>query len=175
MIARDDAAAALASVDTARARAGELRGYAHAGDILIAWGLVWLVCNLLTHVFVWGAQSWPFGVALAVVWSIVRGRRGHGDARAGLTSLVVFAGVALIMLVTGVRDPMTANVAISLTVAAAYVVIGIWTGARFAWIGLALAALVLAGWFVDRTHLYLWLGLGGGGALLLSGWWLRRA
>lgn len=43
------------------------------------------------------------------------------------------------------------------------------------WIGLAIALAVILGWFVFPAWLYLWLGLGGGGALLLSGLWLRRA
>ena len=176
-IGRGDAAAALASVTDARRRAGELRGYAQAGGTLILWGAIWLACNLLSHFFAWGSMSWPFGILLGVIGSIVRGRRqaGNSDWRAGLSALAIFGFLALLMLIVGVRDPLTVNAAISLTVALAYVVTGIWAGARFALVGLALAVLVAIGWFCDRGHLSLWLGLGGGGALLISGWWLRRA
>lgn len=177
MIGRGDAAAALASIDDARRRAGELRGYAHAGGTLMVWGAIWLVCNLLSQTFAWGRMSWPPGIAVGVIWSVVQGRRhpGDGDRRAGLTSLAVFGFFAMLMVIVGLHDPLTFNAAISLTVAAAYVVVGIWSGARFALVGLVLAALVAIGWFGDPRHLYLWLGLGGGGALIVSGWWLRRA
>jgi hypothetical protein len=64
---------------------------------------------------------------------------------------------------------------ISAFVAGFYVLQGVWMGQRFAWIGLAIAVCVIAGWFADREHLELWLGVGGGGALIVSGIWLRRA
>ena len=177
MIERGDAAAALAAVDDARRRAGELRSYAQAGGTLILWGAIWLVCNLLSQFFPWGAMSWPVGIVAGVAGSVLRGRRPSGENswRLGLSILTVANFFALLMVVVGVHDPLTTNAAISLTVAAAYVLAGIWAGARFALVGLVLAALVAVGWFGDRGHLYLWLGLGGGGALILSGWWLRRA
>lgn len=34
---------------------------------------------------------------------------------------------------------------------------------------------MIIAWFVDREHLELWLGVGGGGLLILSGIWLKRA
>lgn len=177
MIGPRDAAAALTSIDDARRRAGELRSYAHAGDTLILWGLVWLACNLLSHYVSWGEHSWPVGIVIGVVGSILRGHRqsSGNDRRVGLTAVAVSSFLVLLTVIAGVHDAPTMNAAISLTVAAVYVVAGIWTGARFALIGLALAALIAIGWFADPGHLYLWLGIGGGGALMVSGAWLRRA
>jgi hypothetical protein len=178
-IAGEDAASALRDVERTRRRAVELSGYAHAGDSLIGWGLVWLICNLVTQLApAWGNNSWLIGIPAAVAWSMTRKPRGGargGGWRTVATALTAFGFFAALMLVAGIRDPLQANALVSLCVATAYVVLGIWAGARFAWIGLALAALVLAGWFFDRSHLYLWLAFGGGGALLLSGLWLRRA
>ncbi|RYY28204.1 MAG: hypothetical protein EOP62_03095 [Sphingomonadales bacterium] len=180
MIDRDDAASALASIDSARERSGELRRYAHAGDKLIGWGLVWLICNLCTQLIpVWGAKSWLIGVPIGIIWSMMGpglgGGAGKGTGRYALMALAIFGFFAAIMAVAGVRDQLQANAIVSLTVATVYIVVGIWSGPRFAWIGLALAALVLFGWFGDPSHLYLWLALGGGGALIVSGLWLRRA
>ncbi len=180
MIDRQDAASALASIDSARERSGELRRYANAGSKLIGWGLVWLVCNLCTQLIpVWGAKSWLIGVPAGILWSMwnpgLGGGQGKGSGRYALMGLTVFGFFAAVMAVTGVHDQLQANVIVSLTVATVYIVVGLWVGQRFAWIGLALAAIVLAGWFGDRAHLYLWLALGGGGALIVSGLWLRRA
>jgi hypothetical protein len=180
MIDRQDAASALASIETARRRSGELRRYAAAGDKLIGWGLIWLVCNLLTQFApVWGPKSWLIGVPAGVLWSMtgpgLGGESGEGAGRYALMGLAVFGFFAAILSVAGVHDPLQANAIISLTVAAVYVVMGIWAGPRFACIGLALAALVLGGWFADRSHIAFWLALGGGGALIVSGLWLRQA
>ncbi|MES2987405.1 MAG: hypothetical protein V4808_05840 [Pseudomonadota bacterium] len=177
MIGQEDAAGALASVERTRRRAGELRGYAHGGDIVLAWGLVWLVCNLATQFApLWGHQTWPFGVTAAVIFSMIRGRAsGKGDWRVFATTCTALGLLALVSLVTEVKGSDEANVLISLFVAAAYVAAGIWSGARYAWAGLAIAAFASAGWFVDREHLNLWLGLGGGGAFILTGLWMRRA
>lgn len=173
-----DAAASLAAVARTRQRSGELRGYAHAGDIVAAWGLVWLVCNL-TGYFAprYTGNAWLAGIVLGVVWSIWRGGRA-GDRpgwRVHASAATTVAFVALVVLIAEVRDQAQINALISLFVAVGYISMGLWTGLRFAWIGLAIAAFVVIGWFLDREHLELWLGLGGGGGLLLSGLWLRRA
>lgn len=179
MIDRDDAASALHAVDRTRRRSFELRGYAHAGDIVIVWGLVWLVCNLATYFGGPGAgRAWPVGVVIATVYATVRGRGQAGRVprwRAFASVATIIALVLLVAMIAGVHGADQGNALISIFVAAAYVLQGIWTGPRFAWIGLALAGFVCAGWFLDRTHLDLWLGLGGGGALIVTGLWLRRA
>jgi hypothetical protein len=181
MIDPNDAASALAAVDRTQRRAFELRGYAHAGDILIGWGLVWLVCNLTTYAVPGIRWVWPVGVLVCTIWSAARGS-AVGPAGARRPNLRVFATVAtivgLVMLVSkiaGIHNFGQGNALASIFVAAAYVVQGIWTGRRFAWIGLVLAAMVYIGWFMDRGHLELWLGIGGGGAFVLTGLWLRRA
>ena len=177
MIGRDDAASALDAIERTRQRATELRGYAHAGDIVIGWGLVWLVCNLLGYFAPHVEWAWPAGIALAVIWSTWRGARGQrkGDPRAAVSAFTVFGMIALVMSIAGVDSPDQGNAMISAFVAGFYVLQGIWMGQRFAWIGLVIAVCVIAGWFADRAHLELWLGIGGGGALILSGLWLRRA
>lgn len=176
MIGQDDAASALDAIERTRQRTFELRGYAHAGDIVIVWGLVWLVCNLASYAAPKGVVAWPFGVVIATLWSIWRGRgHGRGDWRASATAAVTIALVVLVFQIAGISDSGQANALLSIFVAAAYVYQGIWWGRRFAWIGLVIAGCVIAGWFFDRAHLELWMGIGGGGALILSGIWLRRA
>jgi hypothetical protein len=176
MIGQDDAASALDAIERTRQRAGELRGYAHAGDIVIGWGLVWLVANLASYADPRGTIAWAIGIALATLFSMWRGRRhGKGDWRAIASAFTCVALVILVLQIAGVDNALRGNALISIFVAAAYVIQGIWGGQRFAWIGLVITGCVVAGWFLDRPHLELWMGIGGGGALILSGIWLRRA
>ena len=145
--------------------------------MMIVWGLVWLICNWAT--WLGGPRwhlAWPVGVAIATVFTLVRARAGPRRRWRGLATVSVIVAYALLTgLITGIHDSLTANAMVSLLVAASYVGLGIWTGARFAWIGLGLAAMICAGWFLDRAHLELWLAIGGGGALIVTGLWLRRA
>ena len=70
-IGSEDAASALASVDRTRRRAFELKGYAHSGDMMIVWGLVWLICNWAT--WLGGPRwhlAWPVGDGIATVFKI---------------------------------------------------------------------------------------------------------
>ena len=181
MIGQEDAAGALAAVQRARRRSFELSGYAHAGNIVLAWGLVWLVCNLAVHFAPrGGANAWAIGIPLATLYSIFHGRanRGKGpilDWRVAATVGVGFVFMALIAVIAGLDDPRQTNALISLFIAANYAVMGIWTGLRFTWAGIAIAAIVTLGWFFDRGNFYLWMGLAGGGALIATGLWLRRA
>ncbi|MCW3846338.1 hypothetical protein OF829_03735 [Sphingomonas sp. LB-2] len=176
MIGEEDAASALDAVDRTRSRAVEFRAYAHAGDIVIGWGLVWLIANLASYASPGGTLAWPVGILLATLWSIWRGRRhGKGDWRGAATGVTIVALVVLVLQIAGVDGAARSNALISIFVAAMYVFQGIWWGRRFAWIGLVIAACVIGGWFFDRAHLELWLGVGGGGALIVSGLWLKRA
>lgn len=169
-----DARAALHAAEQSRRRAIELGGYARAGSILIAWGLVWLVGNLASQfrpdIAMW---CWPIGIAGAVLWTIVRGERPT-DWRVFATVTTAFAFLVLVLAITG-GGHREQNAITALLVAASYITLGIWSGARFAWLGIALAVIVCIGWFIAPAWFYLWLGLGGGGALLLGGLWLRRA
>lgn len=169
------AAAALDTVARSRRRAGVLRGYAGAGDVVIAWGGLWLVANAVMQVRpALAAMVWALGIAAITGWSMARARGRRDDWR-----VLAAAGIAvayLIVLLAVVRaDPGTAALLIALLVAAAYGVAGLWAGARFAVLGLMLAAVALGGWLVVPQWLFLCLALGGGGALIAGGWWLKRA
>lgn len=169
-----DARAALDMVAQSRQRAAEFRDYAIAGPILIAWGLTWIVANLTAQFApLYAPWVWLSGIAASVLFTISSSpRRRDGRITASVATAGAFAAVLLTM-VHG--DARTQNATVALLVAAIYVFIGIWTGVRWVWIGLAIALAVILGWFVFPDWLYLCLGLGGGGALLLSGLWLRRA
>jgi hypothetical protein len=63
---------------------------------------------------------------------------------------------------------------ITLTVALAYVLVGLWAGLRWIVAGVAVAALTLFAYFVVPAYFNTWMGLVGGGVLVVTGYWLRR-
>ncbi|OYY71629.1 hypothetical protein [Sphingomonas sp. 28-63-12] len=171
-----EAAAALATVDQARTRSTQFFGYARSGGIVIAWGLVWLTANVATHIdWVTGQYCWAIGIASAILWTWHRSRGGPRNWR--MPGLVVLVFVYLLVseaMIGGVNARLH-NAMTSMLVASIYVGLGFWAGIRFVVLGLAVMAAILLGWFVFPAWLYLWLGLGGGGALIITGLWLRRA
>ena len=170
----DQAATALAAVRTTQRRSAELRSYAHGGKHLIAWGLVWLAGNLAAQFTPHQANwVWAISIAGAVIFQLASaGKRSDWRVLATVAAGLGFYGVSVELLEI---SPALQTAFGSLVVAAIYIGLGIWVGARFAWLGLILGGIILVGRFAFPHWLPLWLGIGGGGALLISGLWLRRA
>ncbi|MFM9828347.1 MAG: hypothetical protein ACKVOB_06310 [Sphingomonas sp.] len=170
-----DATDALAAVDDARKRGAILRGYSHSGTIAIAWGMVWLSGNL-TMQLAPGAAAWVWrvGLVLAIGYSVLRRSEKNGW-RAPLTALAMAAFLLLAEAMLGGVDARLHNALTSALVGLAYLMLGIWVGVRFAVLGAAIWGAVVLGWFLFPAALYVLMGLGGGGAFIITGLWLRRA
>ncbi len=163
----------LNDISVTRRRVEELRNYRDTGSIVSAWGLVWLTG--------FGAQQfvpstapmvWLVGWVAALGWTFTRPRKAH-DAKAFVTWLVTLAFILLLLVVIK-ADQRIAAMVTGLVLSAAYAVMGLWAGKRF----LALAVIVLisacTGWWLLPQWLFLLLAVGGGFALLIGGFWLRR-
>lgn len=163
----------LRTIAAARRQTFELRNYRAAGSIVIAWGVVWLTGfgaqQFLPALAVW---VWPVGWVLALAWTATRPRH-DADSRSLATWLVALGFVALLLLVVG-ADVRTAAMVFGLVLAASYIVLGIWAGHRFALLGALVLVIACIGWWVAPGALFSALALGGGGALILRGWWLQR-
>ena len=178
-VSRRDAVQALGEVEAAQAQAVTLAQYARQGDVLLAWGAVWLVCNLVSQFTPDASRwAWPLGVLFGLGASVLVGRRRASNAQrrsAGLAFLAVSALLVGIFAVSPPRTPAAADAVISLCVAGAYALVGVWSGARWRVLGAALFALILLGWFAAPGWFFLWMALAGGGALIVGGVWLKSA
>jgi hypothetical protein len=178
-----DAARALDDIQSAREKSATLRGYTHASGHLIVWGLVWIAGGASSYFAPEiGRWVWPAASAIGALVSIILSTRASKSVGArGATGKIVLtmlaaAGVTVaIAVVLGAEGLGEITALISLIVAGAYVVFGIWRGLRIVALGLALAAAVLVGWFYLGDAFQLSAGVAGGLLLILSGLWLRKA
>jgi len=79
------------------------------------------------------------------------------------------------LAIVGRIDGAQIGALIPLLFAWIYIVMGVWMGWRFALAGVALGALTLGGFFLIHQHFLLWMAFVGGGTLVATGLWLRRA
>ncbi len=184
-ISKDEAVSALKEIGEARDKVLLMGRYRHAAPHLILWGGIWLIADSLFDFYPsLGGPAWVVLSLLGVAGSSVigwraRAARDAGGARAAQGKWVVayVTFLAYIVATQSVLPPLTAsqcNALISLFFAGAYMFVGIWLGWKMFWVGLAMGALVLFGYFAVAPHYFLWVGVVSGGALMAGGIWLRR-
>jgi hypothetical protein len=196
----EEAAQALREIESIRTRSTQLRSYRYAAPQFILWGIFWLIGYGASDLApAYANRVWP---GITILWVLLYlfyfSRSGPGvaapgaanasmraaeDARMqrryrlrilGLAALafLMIVGTALIMRPRGIE--MGAYV--PLLVASVYIGAGLWgAGSRYVLIGAALAVLTLCGYLLLRQYFLLLMAFAGGGALILTGLWLRRA
>lgn len=183
LVGLDEARQALSTVQAAVQRSTTLYRYRQASPYFLLWGVVWALGYGSSDL--WPAQTgWIWAVldGAGVLASILitkadRERQGAGQAMTwrvaglALALLVFFLATFLVMAPQTGRQVSTF---ITLTVALAYTVVGLWAGPRWIMAGVAVGALSLIAYFHAPAYFNTWMGLIGGGALVLSGVWLRR-
>ncbi len=181
-LTRDAAAQALRDIEHAGTASRELYGYQFGGAYLIVWGLIWLVCGSLGDFLPGFARTiWSTGNIVGIaasIWLTFRLPKSN-DRRylwrgLGLMGILVFFWVA----VGWVLDPTPARKLLAfsgLLTGTAYLIVGLWAGTRYLWCGVAVVGLSLIGHAFMTSHYQLWFAVACGGALILGGWWMRRA
>ncbi len=110
------------------------------------------------------------------------GLSGSAYLARGYNRLGTFAAIAITWFVfffaafalLGPLNARQVSAFIPLTIALAYVLLGLRVGPRYAATGIGIAALTLGGFFLLPHHFFLWMAITGGGALVLAGLWLRK-
>jgi hypothetical protein len=185
-ISRTEAASALTDIERTTGRSRELKGYQIAGPILMVWGVVWAIgysAMGLLPVERWGLVWLPLDVVgLAATVLLSRRPRVNGQAgkvgmgwRIGVGSMAVVAFYAATMTLFRPTS-MEAGLAYpGVVTGLIYAMVGIAFMPRFLWIGAGVFAASLVGYFLFQPWLAFWMAAVGGGGLILSGLWLRRA
>ena len=180
----EQAEEALRQVERARSRSVEFYSYRISSSQFILWGVFWLIGYGGTDLapnragYIWGG--------LTLAWQILGFMLNRPGSRAGggtgtdyrWRQFAIFVTFAVFIICTmAIMQPRGSEMGafVPLLVAAIYVVLGLWLGWRYSAIGIAIAILTMAGFFLLPAHFLLWMAGVGGGALILTGLWLRRA
>ena len=180
-IGADEAAAMLADVETVVARVKQSRVYRNAALIIILWGAVDLVRDLLIcGVAAHGSLRDGFWRTPSASWArsrcCVSARRPPAASRCDScrfrAASTPSAGSGRSCWVNSGREEMAFWPTLFLF---GYTLIGLWFGAAFSAIGLGLTALILAGYLWSGEAFLLWQAVVTGFGFMLCGLWMRRA
>jgi hypothetical protein len=179
-ITREDAANALRLADQADQRSRMLRGYQSAAPHLILWGCVYTGTYGFSYFQPCQAGlAWMIVIPLAFIGDVALARRDRGDRSAWtVVPVLIVAFLAFIAATAAImrpHDPSQMGAFVPLAVAWAYVSAGTRLGPRVIFAGIALGALTMVGYFCLHAWFIPWMAVVGGGTLVLSGLWLRKA
>ncbi len=180
-ISPNEAGAMLADVEAIVARVKQSSIYRRSSAILMLWGAIVVAGNLFALAAPrWAGVGWLVADAFgaAATFAMLRGRTPRA-ARFPSRFLAAFALFVVFGLTWSVAigrfGPRQLDAFWPTLFLFGYALAGLWFGAVFAALGLALSALVVAGYLWSGEWFDLWLALVNGGGLVLCGLWMRRA
>lgn len=187
MISTEQAAEALKEAAAAEHRSRAAYSYSQSAPYFFVWGTVWLLGYSaealvpLAHLSrSWVGWCWT-GLSLAgAAACIVIGRRqavrnGRPAWRIAVLFLIIWFYFFASFSVLPPHNEQQVGAYIPLLFAAIYAAIGLWLGLRYILVGMFVAIATLGAYFFLRDYFFFWMALVGGGSLVLTGFWLRRA
>lgn len=185
-LSSEEAAASLNQVAEASRRSSQLYFYHCSSPHLILWGIIWILGYGGTGLFPrYSLHWWLALIAVGVVGGVIINRRRKTDRystgpyawrMAALWLLILF----FVFATYAILNPTQGNQLCAypaLVTGCAYVAVGLWRGMRYVISGVAVIALTLVGFFYIHGLIptCLWFAVVGGGAMILTGLWFRRA
>ena len=176
-----EAAATLDEIDRLLARTKRAIVAAHVADHLIVWGLVWMAAFGTSHAtswhegLIWGVIAGAGALASGVIGARTRRAFESPDRNRVFQFFAALGAFAIVWAV--ILYPFNLRhfgVYVGTVFMFAYVAGGLWFGRFFVWLGAGVTALAVAGVLLLPTWLDLLMAAGGGGALLVSGLYIRR-
>ena len=184
MITHQDARSSMEAIESTMNRAARGLGYRQSAPHLLLWGAIWFVGYGLNGVLSGPQWHWLGLLAIGIPGSAWLGMRSARNLRQSehrglfkyaLSSLVAMAFFASLLAILPPLDGRQVGAMLPLIVAAIYGITGIWGDRpRLALVGLAVALLVLTGYFLLPDHFNPIMAVAGGGALILGGLWMRK-
>ncbi len=183
----ENAHESLAIIDDVMVQTRKAIASTYANPLLILWGIIWVAAFTATHFYL-NYASYIF-TALDIVGCIgtfiiirifhnrspVRGPISRkGDWRIFWFWILLFAYVFIWLAILAPFNGRQINAVISTAAMFAYIVMGLWFGSYFmVWLGLAVTATTLIGFYLLPHYYCLWMAFTGGGAILCTGLYIR--
>ena len=154
-----------------------------AGYIMMLWGFVWLVGYSGTQFLEDTLQGtiWMVLVLVGAVGSAVLGSwkgkqvRGRPEWKFWVLWIALFVYATIWARIFPKPDDDMVNLLFITTVVMfGYVIMGLLLSATFAWVGIAITALALIGYYLIPAYFPLWMAVCGGGTLIGSGIYIAR-
>ncbi len=183
MIDSKQAADALSDIDDIVRRVRQSQIYNTASQLMILWGALVFVGNLVTYLtpryadYAWLLVYVGGMAGSAAVGVVNRARSGprNFDFRILAAYLMFFAFGFFCVNVLGHFTPRQLGTFWPIYFMLTYCMAGLWFGYAFIAIGLAVTALTLIGYYFIGAAFPLWMAFVNGGGLILGGLWMRRS
>jgi hypothetical protein len=178
-----EARKALADIDDIVRRVRQSQIYDLSSQIMIWWGVMVLVGNLVNWLVprqggtIWIAANLlgVVGTALLSTLSYRQTRLRSFDLRVAAAFVLYFAFGVFCSVVLGHFGARQMGTFWPTYAMLFYVLAGLWFGRAFVAIGLGITVLTLIGYFfVTGEAFMLWMALANGGGLIVGGLWMRR-
>ncbi len=183
-ISPQQAADALRDIELTESHSRQLHQYQSGSSILFLWGVIWMIGYGVTG-YSHKALIWiPLSViGMLATFMLSRKFRHHytpadwkvRGRKFGLSWVVIFAFISSVYAVMQPHNPNVFAAFPALMVAFSYGIAGALFLPRYLWLGIAVFALTLTGFFYVADGYNYWMAVVGGGALMLGGLWLRKA
>jgi hypothetical protein len=186
-VSNEDAQASLAAVTETMIRTRKAIAAGYSSPLLILWGLLWVAAYTASHFYLKYADvifEAMAGVGLLGTFFVLRRVKQTMPVKepaeeklnwriGGLWWLLFIYAFIWLNLFRPVNG-MQMNAFISTAVMFAYVIIGLWFAAYFmVWLGLAVTATTLIGFYLLTPYYCLWMAVTAGGLLLGTGLYLH--
>lgn len=180
-ISKQEAHAALTEAENAARRSREIYGYSRSAPYCFIWGATWFL-GYMAQAVLTDAQTvwtWPAvliaGAGASALVGLSQKRRGARSMDKVWLLFVVIYAFSFSLFAILRPSALQIGAYWPLLCAALYAGAGLWGGVRYVVVGAALAVLTLFGFFELRGHFFALMAIAGGGSLVLTGLWLRRA
>lgn len=186
-VSNENAQASLAAVKDTMLRTHKAVAAAYSSPLLIFWGLLWVAAYTASQFYpqyadvIFGAMAGVGLLGSFLVWPRVKRNLPVKEpveekinlrigALWGSLFIYIFIWLSIFAPVNG----MQINAFVCTVVMFAYIVTGLWFTAYFmVWLGLAVTATTLVGFYLLPAYYCLWMAVTAGGLLLGTGLYLH--
>jgi hypothetical protein len=179
-ISKEEAQDSLADIEKVLEQTRRVIANGCSSSLLILWGVIWVIGYTGTQfyparaLYIWGPLNLAGGLASWYIGARATPIMDRGGWRIGLFWLALFVYAVIWVVLLAPARPERLGAYFGTVPMFAYVVGGFWLGRFFTWLGMIVTALILGGVFLLPQWMNLWIGILGGGSLVVSGLYIRR-